>query len=163
MNITELTLDEFLVTNNQISTESNKDAFSFGEPSFKDLIGGRIALLQEGFTLHHLSSDYGDVALLHNNELVGYYAGEVIAISASYQGRGLSVPMILEAVKMRPLPPKRNLSGAGKAALTAAWKVAHGLATNNWLQSETNSNQRTESDKSQQPLNINSFGGTVRA
>ncbi|MFW7270304.1 hypothetical protein ACMAUO_20505 [Gluconacetobacter sp. Hr-1-5] len=133
MDIKKLTLGDFLCSGEQQDTAVHPDIFSFGAPGFKDLVGSEIIALKKGYAIHHLNTSHGDVALLHNNKLVGYYAGEVIAISEDYQGRGLSVPMILEAVKMRPSPQKRNLSPAGRAALTAAWKAAHNQTKNQWL------------------------------
>ena len=58
------------------------------------------------------------------------YCGETLDIAPEHRQKGLSVPMILEAIKDREQPTTRtNLTYAGHAALKNAWLVAHGCKT----------------------------------
>ncbi len=75
----------------------------------------------------------GDTALLDQSyNPVGFYTGNDIVLDASVQCKGLSVPLILFAVRDRVLPKSRAVSVAGERALRKAWRVANGEPSPWW-------------------------------
>ena len=136
MDLARLSLDQFLNVTDFPEVDPIRDAFvgdfsSFAE-IFEPLVREPIRRLSEHYFLAQLDDDLGDVALMCRNELVGFYHGNVLILHDAHQGRGLSIPLILAAVKSRPAPGPRMLTTAGRAALTRAWQVANGLAANPW-------------------------------
>ncbi|MEP3321518.1 MAG: hypothetical protein ABJN40_10770 [Sneathiella sp.] len=127
MEITKMSFDEFMCTGNQTIT-ATPVAFEISAPSIEEYIRNEIKKLNKQYTLNELDTDLGDVALLSNGEFVGFYTGEALAIRSDHRGKGLSTPMILEAIVARPCPTKRTLSCSGKKALEKAWRVANGQA-----------------------------------
>jgi hypothetical protein len=67
-----------------------------------------------------------------DNQLVGAYFEEALVIDKPARGKGLSVPLILHAIRDRSPPAARNLSVAGEGALRKAWRVANGLENSRW-------------------------------
>jgi hypothetical protein len=67
-----------------------------------------------------------------DNQLVGAYFDEVLVIDKPARGKGLSVPLILHAIRDLSPPAGRTLSKAGEAALRKAWRVANGLEHSGW-------------------------------
>jgi hypothetical protein len=142
MDLKKTSLAEFLCDDDTTMAEADDDVFETVKPTL--VIGPLLQILGEGYALHQLDDQSGDVVLLYADEPVGCYWGEQLAISPDHQGKKLSVPLILLAVAERPLPAKRTMSKNGKKALTSAWKVANGKATNPWLC--TSSREGTEPD-----------------
>lgn len=132
LNLNQLTLDEFLCSTNCIELPADPNAFTSGASAFASLIGPKIRDLGQGYSVHELLSGGSDTAVMHAEELVGYYCGEMLAVRRDHQRKRLAVPLILEAVGGRPPPVKRTVSKEGKAALTRAWLVARGQERNPW-------------------------------
>lgn len=131
MDLEKLTFDEFLCGNAEIRKDSLPLAFQGLKDELLHDIGEKVRDVEQ-FALHRMKSDQGDVVLLYQGEVAGYYVGEALAIDDKFRCRGLSIPLILEAVKHRPPPTKRQMTEAGKAALTKAWRVANGELPNPW-------------------------------
>lgn len=131
MDLTKITLDEFLCHTTE-DIPASPDAFSAAAGSFDDLVGRLIRALGGGYEIHQMDEQPGDVLLLHNGAVVGFYVGDTIAIASGHMRKSLSTPLILEAVKNRLLPDRRTLSEAGRGALTKAWMVANGCIQNPW-------------------------------
>ncbi|MBX3429982.1 MAG: hypothetical protein KF779_10400 [Hyphomonadaceae bacterium] len=132
MDLTALTEDQFLC-----GATPHGDASAFG---FDDLaiaispfLGASIRALRDGYSLNASTDDPGNVFLLHNGEIVGFYWTETLLIADAHTGKALSIPLILEAVKARPLPASRKVTHAGHKALRKAWRVANGKEFNPWL------------------------------
>lgn len=132
MDLTALTLDEFLGGANPVTAPADPGAFTGLAGLFDTMIGRHLRSLGQGYTVHQFAQQNGDVLLVLNGVLVGFYVGETLAIHPEHQGRNLSVPLILAAVPDRDLPTARTFSPGGLAALTKAWRVANGLTANPW-------------------------------
>ena len=130
MDLLQLTLDEFLCIDDLEMTSDVPLAFENSVDALPP-IGSKIKNLGP-YALHYFSNQSGNVALLLDCVPVGFYWGDVLAIDGGHRGKGLSVPMILEAIKERPPPKKRILSCAGRHALAKAWSVANGHAVDSW-------------------------------
>ena len=97
------------------------------------MVGALIHSFGQKYSLHALvSGASGDVVLLHDKLPVGMYWGDVLAIKTEHQGRSLSTPMILAAVRDRTIPKQRKVSAPGLRALEIAWEVAHGVRPDPW-------------------------------
>jgi hypothetical protein len=89
--------------------------------------------LKDGYALHQLNTGRsGDVGLIFEAELIGFYVDQTIALSERHQGKSLSIPMILEGTKHRTLPSSRLHTSAGKKAFEKAWRVVNGFEPNPW-------------------------------
>ena len=136
MDVSRLSLEEFL--NETIFSEVDpvRDAFVSDFHDFASIyhshVGATIRQLDESYALARLGNDLGDVALTFEGQIAGLYHGNVLILDLAHQGKSLSTPLILEAVKARPEPNLQMLSDAGRAALTRAWQVAHDQAANPW-------------------------------
>ncbi len=134
MNLTTLSLEDFLCEDPAHNAPAAPTAFLCAKPLLASLIGEKVRDVGE-YTLHKLNTGVpGDVVLLWQGEPVGCYFGELLVIDDDdkHRGHDLSVPLILEAVKHRPNPTSRKMSEAGKAALTKAWRVANGEIPGPW-------------------------------
>jgi hypothetical protein len=131
MDLTKLSLAQFLCGGNQPSVPSSPAAFANFIAVISGSLGNKIRDLDPDYAIHHVNN-LGDVALLYRGTPIGSYITDVIAIDPVHQGKGLSVPLVLEAVPNRSLPLNRTLSVEGKAALSKAWHVARGLTPNPW-------------------------------
>lgn len=132
MDITKLSLEEFMCGDGNTIHESPPGVFEVSSEAVRPFVGQELRRLDDHYTVNELQTGEGDVALLCDGDLVGYYCGPTIAIAESHQKKDLSVPMILEAVKNRPAPTARTHSTAGRNALRKAWRVAHGEEPNPW-------------------------------
>lgn len=130
MDITKLTLAEFLCDGNAAIVPANEDEFEKVAAGL--VIGAHLRDLGQGYALHQCDEQAGDVVLLHDGAPVGCYWGELLTISEAHQDRKLSVPLILQAVAERGAPAERTMSVAGKGALILAWKVANAQVANPW-------------------------------
>lgn len=119
-----MTLSDFLNEEPGGSGDPFDMPFSNYRDVFAPMVGENIRNLADGFALHRLGLEPGNVALMKGATLVGFYHGTVLVIDEAARGKRLSVHLILEAVKDRPAPEPRKLSAAGRAALTAAWRAA---------------------------------------
>jgi hypothetical protein len=131
MDLTKMSLDEFLC-NSMEDVEASPNAFAAADGAFDLFVGEAVRTLRDGYALHRMADQLGNALLLHEGAIVGFYVGEVLAISTAHTGKSLSVPMILEAVKHRSLPKERKLSLAGRKALTKAWNVANRKVPDPW-------------------------------
>jgi len=133
MDIMQLTLDEFLAAPpSATAAPSLLDFYSAIATPFAGEVGPLIRTLSNGYALHEVRGQPWDVLLLDNGSIVGAYVGELLAVDDAYQRKGFTVPLVLAAVDRRPLPRSRKLVAGGRAALTKAWRVAHGFAKNPW-------------------------------
>ncbi len=133
MDLTKLTLSEFMCADTAVMREDLPGAFDKDRDSLRALVGEVLRELDDCYSLNRINTRRdGDVALLYKGELVGYYYGDTIAIADAHTGKSLSVPMILEGVKYRTLPASREHSMAGKKAFEKAWRVANGQQENPW-------------------------------
>ncbi len=124
---------DFLCDGNRTTTSSNPLGFSMLLPMVQQYLGAEIrALNDSGYTIHRVDINEGNVALVYNGGIVGFYHDEVLEVRHDHQGKGLSVPLVLEAVPYREAPIKRTVSAAGEAALRKAWRVANSLEDNPW-------------------------------
>jgi hypothetical protein len=78
-----------------------------------------------------------DTALIDiNGAMVGIYVGDILIIDYPphypKELRGLSVPLILFAIKNRKEPSERTLTIAGERALRRAWRVANEQESSRW-------------------------------
>ncbi len=131
MDIRKLTLDEFLLTNTT-AAPALIDFYSAIATPYANLVGRPIRALQNGYVLHEVQGQHWNVLLLDGGNIVGAYVGELLAVDDAYRKRDLTVPLVLAAVDRRPLPRGRKLVPGGRAALTKAWRVAHGQLPNPW-------------------------------
>lgn len=131
MDLKALTLDQFLGTINRASGLDDEFHKLEGlatlwppgsEQPLADHPGYAIAPLQTDVPLGT------DAVLLHDVEgsfePVGAYIGELLAIRADHQRKGLGVELVLAAVPYRSPPEKRTVSDAGLAVLKKAWAIA---------------------------------------
>jgi len=133
MDLTTLTLDEFLCTGNNTITSADPSTFLAIKTAISSMLGQKVRNVGPYYILYTLNSGIpGDVILLHQGEPVGVYLGEMLAIDPNHQRKDLSVPLILEGVQHRPKPTDRKMTPAGKSALTKAWRVANGQIVNPW-------------------------------
>lgn len=133
MNLAEITCEVFMCDLNEQDAQAVTPDFMF-ESLYDDLSKKKLSPvvdLGRGYTLASISS--GDIVLLSDEQPVGFYIGEALNIQDAHKGRKLSVPLILEAVKYRPVPTERKFSLAGFRSLTFAWDVANGKRQNPWL------------------------------
>lgn len=126
MDLKSLTLDQFLSVPNLTITSSVVDQFGMMAALFRPYVGGAWHDLGAGYFLHHLGDNPGDIAVVKNGELVGFYNGQVVAVDPAHAKLGLGTALVLAAAPHRPLPLSRTLSPEGKATLTKAWMVANG-------------------------------------
>lgn len=135
MDIKQMTLAEFMCEDaNNIIADAG-DAFFIMEGLASSMIAEDVHCLGAGYKLHTMlpQSGTGNIVLTHQGECVGFYLGEALAIHPDHRRKGLSTPIILEAIKHRPDPKQRNsLSNLGKKALERAWRVAHNKEENVW-------------------------------
>jgi hypothetical protein len=131
VNLTTISLDDFLCKGAAQIVPASPAAFLGVEPHLPPLIGAKVRDVGQ-YALHKLNSDPGDMVLLLQGKPIGCYLGDLLAIDDNYQGQKLSVPLVLEAVKARPQPTKRKMSQAGEAALATAWRVANGKIADPW-------------------------------
>lgn len=133
MDVTKLSLDEFL---NEDDCERDKSAapdFNSMASLFEPFVGSKVRDLDDEYAVHELGNEGpSNVALKWKDAFVGFYDRTLIVIAESHQGKKLSVPLILEASKHRPPPPPRNLTNDGRHALTLAWEVANGVKPDPW-------------------------------
>ena len=132
MDLTKLSLSEFLCTGKTKCKEADPNAFLAWDGALDDQIAKEVRSLGSGYAVHEMVTGRSDVVLLHDGKPVGAYWGEAIVIHPDHQGKNLSVPLILAAVEHRKLPDGRTLSKAGKRALTKAWNVANGKEADPW-------------------------------
>ncbi|MBB2158017.1 hypothetical protein HLH33_17240 [Gluconacetobacter diazotrophicus] len=133
IDLTTISLDEFLCTSNQENLPASDSSFDEIGNSITALVGSIIRRLSADYAIHELNSgSAGDVLLLYNGEAVGCYWGDLLAISHHHTGQKLSVPLIIEGIKGRGMPGKRKVSEAGKRALTLAWNVANRIEPDPW-------------------------------
>ena len=132
MNLTSLTLDKFLCSDCAEIIPAPIDSFQNAQHDLAAMVGPLVRVLGQDYSLHEITNQPGDVVLLFQGSPVGFYSGDLVAIDANHQGRSLSVPLVLEGVKHRPVPTKRVMSISGKNAFTKAWRVANGLDPNPW-------------------------------
>lgn len=86
-----------------------------------------------------------DALLLDDRgNLQGLYIGDALMLGKPALGRGLSVPLILAAVELRPPPTERILTRAGEAALRKAWRVANGKEDSPWTSPPVEQSQSCE-------------------
>ena len=130
MNLSQLSLKEFLCEDSNEVTPEPADLFDGISKSIR--MGKILSQDQNGYSICEIKDNSNSVVLLHNGIIVGFYLGESLMMKKEYKGKCLSVPLVLNAVKNRPLPKKRILSEGGKAALTCAWQVANGKRPNLW-------------------------------
>lgn len=132
MDLTTLSLDDFLCASNCTDSSDVINPFSGLEAEFSSRIGPQIRLLGMVYSIHEVAHSSGDTLLLCDGKVVGFYSGDTLAIADEHQKKGLSVPLILAATRDRPVPTKRMLTQDGKKALTYAWNVANGFVKNPW-------------------------------
>lgn len=129
-----MTLDEFLNEDlDQFAPAASPQPFETYATIFNPLVRDKVRDLNSEYAVHLLDDiDPGDVALMWQGQLVGFYHVNLLIVSDEHRGKKLSVPLILEACKHRLPPPRRTLTFNGRSALTLAWKVAHGIETDPW-------------------------------
>ena len=132
MDLTVISLEDFLVSDPGDNIPSGPDRFLNVESTYSEHVGNIISDLGDRYTIHQFNNQAGDVLLLYDGKVVGGYVGESIDIDANHKGKGLSTPLILSAVPHRNLPSRRILSMEGRAALTKAWQVANGEKQSHW-------------------------------
>ncbi len=133
MDLTQLTLETFMCVGASSMAEDRPDTFDQDKTRLQSFIGPLIRHLNEDYTLYHLNTGQGgDVGIVCKGVLIAFYVDQTIAVSENYQGKALSIPMILEGSKSRSLPSSRSHTAAGKKAFEKAWRVANGFERNPW-------------------------------
>ena len=132
MDLTSLTEDEFLCSDNRTLLPADPHAFENIRDLLSSMIGPCIRSLGSGYAVHHVSNQLGDVVLIYQGKPIGGYLGELLAIDDAHKGKALSVPMVISAVPNRQLPLQRKVSDAGLAALRKSWRVANSIEQNPW-------------------------------
>ena len=132
MELTSLTLDEFLCSDHAEIIPAPADSFQDTQSGHAAMPGPLIRTLGQGYSIHEIINQPGDVILCFEGSPVGFYMGDLVAVDAKHQGRSLSVPMVIEGVRHRALPAKRTMSVQGRSAFTKAWRVANGLDPDPW-------------------------------
>lgn len=133
MDLTKITLDEFLASH---EGDVSPAYFIIRDELVKPGCGINFELLKSanGYSIVLLNRDSGDVAAVdsQSNE-AGYYSENSLIVHEEHRRRGLATALALWAYKFRTdLPVSRSLTKDGRAALTAAWKVANGELKNDW-------------------------------
>lgn len=132
MDLTKISLDAFLCGEANTPKSDVPNPFAQIAPMLQDQVGPEIRSLGSGYALHRMKDSAANVLLTASGRIVGCYWNDILSIDDDHQSRGLSVPLILEAIKHRELPKEQKLSAAGKAALKYAWEVANGKRENPW-------------------------------
>ncbi len=133
MDLKKISLDEFLCAHNRTITATHPMAF---DAEIVNIIISQGLVfkkqLDQHYAIYRINNMPGDIALNYNNNVVGYYYTDLLAIDEAHLDKKISTPLIIEAVEDRALPTERKLSCAGMAALERAWRVANGKATCRW-------------------------------
>jgi hypothetical protein len=132
VDLTNIKLDDFLVAANSKLIPSDSNTFFAIQPEYDKSIGDPIIAIGEGYVIHQFLGQVGDILLLYNDVVIGGYVGESLTLDPNFHGNELSIPMIIVASRCRKLPLSRMVSASGRAALTAAWKVANGQRKSRW-------------------------------
>lgn len=133
MDITKLSLEEFMCRGNSSMAEDSPGTFEQDQTVLQPLVGPLVRRLSDQYALHQINTGReGDVGVLCEGELVAFYVDQTIAVSSRHQGKALSIPMVLEGTRYRTLPTSRSHTAAGKKTFEKAWRVAHGLEPNPW-------------------------------
>jgi hypothetical protein len=133
MDITKLTLDEFMCRGKSSMADDRPGTFEHDQAVLQPKVGALVRRLNDQYALHRIDTGReGDVGILSNGELVAFYVDQLIAVSADHQGKALAIPMVLEGTRFRTLPTSRSHTAAGKRTFEKAWRIAHGLEPNPW-------------------------------
>jgi len=133
IDLTKTSLDTFLCSQNNKIIPANDYSFITAKNSISVNFSELYRDISCKYKIYHIKDgEKGDVVLLCEGNVVGFYWGDLLAISPCHQNLKLSTPLIIEAVKYRMQPETRILSEEGKAALTSAWNVANGKKINPW-------------------------------
>jgi hypothetical protein len=132
LDLTKLTLDQFMCTGNAVIVPADPDAFLCVKSEIAPLVDAQLRILGGGYAIHKMKTGPEDVVLLYRDSPVGCYWGELLAVDSDHQDKKLSVPLILWGVKNRSLPASRKLSCPGKQALEKAWRVANCIIPDPW-------------------------------
>lgn len=133
MDLTKMSLDDFLKEDDSERDKSAKPDFDSMACLFEPFVGGKIRNLDDEYAVHELGNEGpSNVALMWKDAFVGFYDRTLMVIAEPHQGKKLSLPLILEASKHRPPPLPRNLTNDGRRALTLAWEVANGVKPDPW-------------------------------
>ena len=129
MDITKLSLEEFMCGDGNTIHESPPGVFEVSSEAVRPFVGQELRRLDDHYTVNELQTGEGDVALLCDGDLVGYYCGPTIAIAESHQKKDLSVPMILEAVKIGPRRQRGRTQQRGEThcGKLGGWRMARNL------------------------------------
>jgi hypothetical protein len=113
MDLTKLTLEEFMCTGRSSMADDRPGTFEHDQARLQPLTGPLVRKLNDQYALHQLNTGRdGDVGILYEGEL--------------------AIPMVLEGSRYRTLPTSRSHTAAGKRTFEKAWKIAHGLEPNPW-------------------------------
>lgn len=132
MDLTQMTEAAFLCDGARTEDVENPLAFELGLAAISNWPRTLVRQLNPDYALHALLGQPGDVVLTFQDEIVGFYFGESLAIVDAHQGKSLGTPMILAAAPLRSVPFKRIVSNAGEAALRKAWRVANQATPDPW-------------------------------
>lgn len=133
MDLTKVTLDEFLAADEGDASPASLLPRDFLIQPGRG-IDFEILKSVNGYSIVLLDRHSGDVAAVdsQNNE-AGYYSGNSLIVHDGHRRRGLATALALWAYNFRTeLPATRSLTEHGRAALTAAWRVANGQIKNDW-------------------------------
>ena len=92
MDLTKMTLAEFMCDGNSLLAQSALSPFAMGAELFGNLRGSKIRDLNTEYRLYYLTTAPGDVGIFVEDVIVGIYFGEMLAVDETHQSRGLSVP-----------------------------------------------------------------------
>jgi hypothetical protein len=125
MDLTAMTEDEFLCRPHNCHVAGHQPDWDAVKFQVKNGIGRQIADRPNGYTIHALGDEPGNVVACANGTAVGIYYRQVLSVDPLHFGKGVATEMILAAVVERSMPPSRHLSPGGAAALRKAWRVAN--------------------------------------
>jgi hypothetical protein len=124
-----LPLSKFIGTKFSLSDASLEFAMDDDEAEFtlevlKEVEWSDPVCVLKEFTIkrHHAWDEGENVGLFQGDSLIGFYEGPNLWIHPDYRGRGLAVPLILTAARLRGgsvLPPGFDTQGYSPAGLLA--------------------------------------------
>jgi len=132
MELTKLTLAEFLCDGNSELAPADPDAFANVEAVVRDMVGEGYAVWDQGMRFMRYEASRRMSCCYTKARQSDVYWGELLTIREDHKGKYLTVPLVLEVASRRPLPERRKMSKPGMRALEKAWRVANGYYDNPW-------------------------------